>query len=212
MIKELFFIFSIFLVACGPYKDGGYLMYNGMRQHWNKEDFPVKVIIDTNLTKSQKEDFVDAVEEWNEEVGGDVPVFVIEYKDLSSGEKQPCATMTIQEADIHAPPHDRPEKADAYHTSRLYTKDARFCRGFIYVDYDAESYIYTPLMVHELGHGLGLAHDTDNRFSIMYPTINFFPQDITKEDIKKIIEMKNGQFKQVTSGSENVTIKTSNID
>lgn len=200
---------AMLLIGCGgaTMKDGGHTIFYGHETHWNKEDFPIKVLIDAKINEESKNKFEEAITEWNDEVGG-TPVFIHEYVDVDAIVKRSCKTITIQVQEIHEGENPKINSWDGYHSFTAFN-DARFCSGKIIIDDDTPVNWYQPLTVHELGHGLGLAHDEDNRFSIMYPIIrgNWAPQSITKDDKEKIVAMKNGTWKETVKPSSAPTVR-----
>lgn len=182
-------------------KDGGYTMVAKHKAHWNKEDFPIVVAVDQFIDYQSKDKFVKAIKQWNKSVSTeDEPVFVVQFLDLKEPYLQNvCGFIIISIEQIHGEPFNKPPEWDAYHIGYSH-KDGqgRFCRGRIRVDTDMPIEWHKEIMVHELGHGLGLAHDDENMMSIMYPIIRGIPipQVIMKDDAEKIKKMMNGSWTQ----------------
>ena len=54
----------------------------------------------------------------------------------------------------------------------------------VYNGYEEKNNV--SMMIHELGHFLGLKHDSDNQWSVMYPKLTNIPAWIEKQDINLI--------------------------
>jgi hypothetical protein len=176
--------------------DGGSFTRNNLEAYWEPDSFPVEILIDTSMDMNAQMSVLDAVEQWNSEVGRDlfVPVSYI----AGTTPTRQCGWIIIAQIDIQGEPFNTPENWDAFHQGSFKGSSSKFCGGLIVFDQDLNNRPewLAPIAVHELGHGLGLAHDPGDPRSIMYPHVRNMPQPqvIRSNDIIRVQSTYDGTF------------------
>lgn len=167
-----------------PPLDGGHLITNNQEVHWEPQYFPLPVLIDSSMPGNRIDGMYAAIKVWNTSTGVTVfaPVLVDPSQSLPSG----CGWISAVQ---------RPLNTSGLWTSVEKPGTSKLCAGEVALDVDALHKSSQKLWIHELGHGLGLAHDHGDRRSIMYPTVySDAPQYIMPDDAVSVRSMVLGYF------------------
>lgn len=190
-------LLCFFVASCGgPQRladDGGSIRRNGVETFWATEDFPIQVLISSEVDQSTAVAVFLAAEIWNVEV--DREVFEVVRHDFSEAAPSVCGWIGVERHDIHAGDDPRPERWDAYHRGTTVEGSGHACSGLIVFDQEIPDSWLVPIGIHELGHGLTLDHDGD-RHSIMFPTLRGTTDTriIQPEDVERVQRMVDGTF------------------
>jgi len=170
--------------------DGGHLITNDQEVHWEPEYFPLPVLIDKNMPVHLIEGVYTAINVWNISTGVAVfePVLVDPLQSLPAD----CGWIAAVE---------RPLDNDGLWTSLEKPGTGQLCAGEVALSVGTLHKYSAKLWMHELGHGLGLAHDHGDRRSIMYPTVySDSPQYIMPDDAVSVRSMVLGSFVPMSAG------------
>jgi hypothetical protein len=168
-----------------PPLDGGHLIANDQETHWEPEYFPLPVLIDKNMPDHLMEGMYTAINVWNISTGVAVfePVLVDPLQPLPSD----CGWIAAVERPL--------EDKDGLWTGLEKPGTGQLCAGEVALSVGTLHAFSAKLWMHELGHGLGLAHDHGDRRSIMYPTVySDSPQYIMPDDAVSVRAMVLGTF------------------
>lgn len=153
------------------------------------------IYVDHNLDPSQKKAVARALDDW-ECASNDMIHFDVKWDTSEEDElflPDPRFYIIIKNVDSY----DRDiVKSDAIMrqqgktetTIGLYTRNDEGIPLILLVNDRLNDYLYLGTLEHELGHSLGLEHETDKN-SIMYPNINEGPRMITKVDLKDFCKL-----------------------
>jgi hypothetical protein len=151
-------------LSCAPGSNGAFTNRRGETLRWRGTDFPLDVVVSSNVPDWVQDSVVGGIARWNREVNSDVFRMreEIPWNDLEFFSRR-NSTVYVVMADI--PDINGPNSLRAETTLRStgeYFTDATLTFDVTLPPEDA-----TIVALHELGHVVGLDHDTW-RPSIMY--------------------------------------------
>ena len=164
--------------------DGGHLVRNDHEVYWEAKYFPIEVFVDTTMPNFAILGVYEAVSVWNGAIGK--PVFVISPVDFMEELPRGCGWIAAVYKEIHTDGLWRGIQKEG--TSQL-------CMGEVSIN-EGSPWVYTgKLYTHELGHGLGLAHDPGDKRSIMHQTVySDYPQYVMPDDVASVRKMMDNTF------------------
>lgn len=179
----------IFIPACDknvrPPLDGGHLVKNNSEAYWEADDFPIQLYIDEGAPNYVIEATILAAEIWNTKTDRDVFDYdIIDfYADLPTG----CGWVAVV--------HSKVAQYDGIWRGIQKEESSAVCHGQITLRNGLNQETMYKIVVHELGHALGLAHDPGDNRSIMYPSVfTDKRQYLMPDDINRVIKMVDGKF------------------
>lgn len=147
---------------------------------WYTTNFPLHVVMDESLTPMQVEAVRLAVRRWNVAVGARVfrdPVVVSWTHEALNGHLAGYVGVTSR----HIPGG---HLGQAHWTVYRHTPD-RMRHVLVVLNPDLSQAVTHNVVVHELGHALGLAHDEDPS-SVMYVQSSDKARIISDEDLEYV--------------------------
>lgn len=154
----------LFVISCSIPSNG--VLENNEEQFlsWRGEDFPLDVVISENVSDDNRSTVMDSIQEWNMAARSDVFAF---REDIpwDSTELLTRRRATIYVSSLDLPDTGAPDSTQAetiLHWRRTTITDATLTLDVALSRNDARL-----VVLHELGHCLGLSHDTW-RPSVMY--------------------------------------------
>jgi len=164
--------------------DGGHLITNDQEVHWESHYFPIPVLIDKDMPDNLIEGMFVAIKVWNTSTG--VAVFEPVLVDFIEALPSDCGWIAAVQ---------RPLNNSGLWTGVEKHSTGKLCAGEVALGVGALHKYSAKLWIHELGHGLGLAHDHGDRRSIMHPTVySDSPQYIMPDDAVSVRSMVLGSF------------------
>ena len=164
-----------------PRANGVWYNSSGKLVHWNRNRFPLVIALDNSIS------FVDflhmniAMEHWNTQVGADVFVFDAE-----------------RPADIYFEKTDLPdvnEEVQLQGLASLQEFNGEVINCHIRLDVATSMEDATVVLVHELGHCLGLTHDSWPG-SVMFPHAAESGKQILQDDLEFVRWQRVGILNQ----------------
>ena len=161
----------------------------GVDRYWSALDFPIRVLIDSEMDPQFAVAAQEAVSTWNKSVDRDV--FVVSVHNMMDPAPSLCGWVALQHHDIHV--GGRYPGWDAFHKGTPHRGSERACNGLVVLDDEVPLDWARPIFAHELGHALMLAHDGD-RGSLMYPVLRGTVRSVSIQpaDIRRIQSMISG--------------------
>lgn len=190
-MRYLLFLF-IFIFSCtaNPVSlDEGLLEdSSGNEIGWQADKFPIKLFVDDRLDMRDATTVASAALFWNRVVGR--KLFSLYFWDLSTPAPSMCGWASVEFKSVFGVSPPPPAPGRYGYTSFSLSDGQNLCSVSVFVDNRLPSELTRTVMIHELGHVLGLAHDPDKR-SIMYSKINKKPKAkyVQIEDIETIRKM-----------------------
>jgi hypothetical protein len=145
------------------------------------------VYVENGVEEWQKIAIIGALDEW-ECATGDMVHFEIKFESTEENSMftDPYYTIVIKNTFPENPQivkADEDRKSDSK-TIGFYTRTVFGTPLILLVNDRLNEYLYRATVEHEVGHALGLIHDT-NENSIMYPGVDVGAKHITKKDLKQ---------------------------
>lgn len=172
----------LFFVACPPLSElrhtNGVYFYRNKPIAWQSGEFPLIVAADESADDNDRFAMVSAIGIWNERVGREVFV----YEDDLSLPHQ----ITFSQSDVPDITHG---VTQAICWQRSY--EGRMVEAHISIDDLTSPSDSVIVLVHELGHSLGLSHDSFFG-SVMYPSAVDSAGVILGDDLRFVLWQMNG--------------------
>lgn len=140
----------------------------GLPYHWAERDFPVIVRVEDDLPDSYYLRVEEGVNLWNSFVGREF--LVLASEEFSSGSPRHPREIRISQDELGLNPETGTrELGFARSTVDLNTGEIQ--SSVIKLDLNLEGNIILTVVIHELGHAIGLRHDDTDPGSTMFPLI-----------------------------------------
>ena len=156
--------------------------HGGQPLRWLPGDLPIFVWLDPNLTEAWLDAWAWARQQYNKLVGFELfasGLIPTDAAPMPDPENLPDGAAWIRMGGPDMP------KTHA-HTMHTYARETgRIKSALVEVPDIDEKETQRGVMVHGLGHVLGLDHD-EQRASIMYPVLQQRPQTVTEADIERL--------------------------
>ena len=145
--------------------------------------FPVRILIDESMNANYQEAAAEAAMSWNRLLGYDA--LYVEYTSTRSEVDIPGSrTISVAERELGLNEHQVRLFGSANNSSRI----GVISNSRISLDPGIPDYAQLPVMLHEIGHALGLRHDDDPE-SIMFHSIDdTFCQTVQPEDREAVLQ------------------------
>ncbi len=138
--------------------------------------YPIALHLDRNLV--EKQSVIEAIEYWNS-ISVNKELFVIIDEDkIGNYDKRDNKNFITSSYDYNK------TSDELAHTKRYYS-DLIISEADIVINENYKNEIDTSTLIHELGHILGMNHNTENDRSIMFP-YKKLNQRLTNEDIQEL--------------------------
>ena len=174
-------LLCMLLSGCGAVPTtGGVLHHNSCPLTWEPQDFPLSVVVDTRLSGNQQAALIESVQAWNIAVGANVFTITREVEWFSTELLSPqTQTVYVLLSDL---------SNAGYLVQGLASLEAQDCHiqyVRVFIDLDVPDSDASLVLIHELGHSLGLSHDRWQP-SIMWQYANSSGGRIMPDDVNFI--------------------------
>lgn len=188
-------LLSIFAVGCIPLgpppRDGGSIEVSGREIYWERDDFPLWVVIDDQLPLEHVAATLVAIDSWNTAVGAEVFKPVVRDHSLPAPRTYGYVSVSMKELGTNS---NNGNRLLGLARAVLHRGTSHMQASEVWFDLDVSEELLLLVMVHELGHALTLEHDNDCT-SVMHPTVvncGDIPF-IRPEDIQRMQAMMRGE-------------------
>lgn len=225
-MKKIVFIltFLLFNLSCGVQQEASdgsrqstSINYSTTTSRWDSSSvFPLNLRTDENFTNEELDALGQAAQNWSESISNELTLFEISNQDTAKSSLTAYDDNKFGIYKAHNWPAALPQTALAvtqiFGTRINEGKSSEYIRidhADIIINYenftfttDSKSWGYDleTVVVHEMGHFLGLYHDNSSKeLSVMYPTItsytdNRYPKDNDTSNIKaKYLSNRSGR-------------------
>lgn len=188
LVKFILILASLSLAACSGQNSPTYctgdnaFILNSFCETVRWNSLPVTMTFDTTVPEDIRIIAMQAASEWEAAIGK--PLFVFDSIETHASENQNIIKIVPEEAwvgDI-----DENAKTVYAYQNRSMIKADILIRARVLTTRHGNMNPHTVLL-HELGHVLGLAHDDKNKFSIMYPQTTQYNSIISDLDKSRML-------------------------
>lgn len=156
----------------------------GHAQRWAPEDFPIDVVVDLTMNQEYQRATEAAVEGWNRILGFRA-LTIRKYTPLRLPIDSPeRGQISVAERELG----ENEYQVRLYGSARNRFSSVGLMRYVrISLDPGIPTEAQLPVLIHEFGHALGLRHDEESPYSIMFPSIDdTICQAIQAEDVEAV--------------------------
>lgn len=194
-------LLAVFLVSCiavspGP-RNGGVLQTSlGAPFHWDSRLFPIPVHVDDTLDPEIKMDVYRAIGWWNMTVGQSVFTYTeVDTCDLSFWEPglYGVVGLTSQTLGVARSGHVILGEAELFLSSHSGPMTGNTTAALVHLSPLAVGERRYYVILHELGHVLGLEHDRSDT-SLMFPTMDHILFELQAADLQYVRDQVSGRL------------------
>ena len=158
----------------------------GYPMYWEREDFPLTISVQEGTNENLRYALEEAVLVWNGTVGHTV----FEIREQHDAASRVHGLITFEERDLHNWGPGYFAGLTQYRLANSITGQiGQLHSASVWVDTNVHKDSYYLIVLHELGHTLGLAHDTDPS-SCMFPLVALTMENIEgcdREHVRRMV-------------------------